>query len=249
MNKLKHLLGGDVPLITVGFSDKTQAAVIEDGIKVGLDVAELRIDLYSSFEKSYVLNEVKRFNKLPTVATIRTVEEGGKWSGSEEDRLALFKSIINDVDAIDIELASDSILEEVIAATHAAGKLVFISYHNFTSTPDLGYLTTIAKKAKELGADVIKIATTPKNKKDLQVLASFTVNNSELGLVTIAMGSDGVSTRLFFPALGSLLTYAYIGQSTAPGQLNFTETFYLLRKFYPEFNQRKINSLELMEAV
>ena len=247
MNKISQLLSTETPLIAVGFADKTSSSVISDGVKHGVDVAELRIDLYSSFEHDYVLNEVAKYSQLPTIATIRLKDEGGKWHGTEQERLLLFKAIVPKVDAIDIELAATEILPEIVRVAKREDKMVFVSYHNFKSTPGVSELNDIAKKAKALGADLIKIATTAKNQKDLQTLASFTIENSKLGLVTISMGAKGVASRLFFPALGSRLTYAYVGQCSAPGQLTFDETFLLLRKLYPEFNQKKISDLELLE--
>lgn len=248
MNDLKRSLQRDVPLVAVGFADKTPLYQISEAIKCGLDVAELRIDLYSSFDCAYVLREVRKFKNLPTVATIRIKREGGNWSGSDSDRLSLFRALINEVNAVDVELASKSILSQVAALAHAANKLVFVSYHNFDSTPKLSTLNGIARKAKAAGADIVKMATFAKNKKDLQTLAMFTIENSDLGVVSIAMGSKGVVSRLFFPALGSRLTYAYMGKITAPGQLHFDETSELMRKCYPEFNQKKIVSLKLLEA-
>jgi 3-dehydroquinate dehydratase I len=249
MHTLKQLLRQDIPLVAVGFADKTPQNVIKDGIKFGLDVAELRIDLYSSFEQQYVLKEVRKYSGLPTVATIRIKAEGGKWSLSEKERLNLFKAIINDVSSVDVELAAKGISREVVKLAHSAGKLVFVSYHDFTKTPSLDVLNKVVKDAKSLGADVVKVATSASSTKDLQTLAKFTIENANKDLVTIAMGSEGLVSRLFFPALGSRLTYAYIGQPTAPGQLSFTETFYLLRKLYPEYNQQKINSMGLVEAI
>ena len=249
MNRIAQLLNGETPLIAVGFGDNTNPKVIEDGVKLGLDVAELRIDLYSSFDHEYVLNEVRKFKSLPTVATIRIGDEGGQWNLAEDKRLLLFKAIMKEVDSVDIELQSSEILPQVVQEAHALGKLVFISFHDFEKTPELSYLEQVASRATSLGADAIKVATYARNQKDLQTLASFTIKNSTAKLVTMAMGSEGVVSRLFFPALGSKLTYAYIGKPSAPGQLTFQDTFYLLRKLYPDFNQKKINSLELMECV
>jgi 3-dehydroquinate dehydratase-1 len=44
------------------------------------------------------------------------------------------------------------------------------------------------------------------------------------------MGDAGVASRVLFPALGSLLTYASAGTQTAPGQLDLDEAVALLRR-------------------
>ena len=248
MNRLDTLLCGGVPLIAVGFADKTSAQVIQSAKQEGLDVAELRVDLYESYQHQYVLDVIRQFKHLPSIATIRIGKEGGKWGLSEQQRLALFKAIVTEVDSVDIELQAEEILSDVVKVTHEAGKLVFISYHNFDETPTLSALNLVAKRAIEVGADAIKIATHAKSMADIRTLAQFTIEKASLNIVTMAMGAKGVVSRLFFPSLGSRLTFAYIGQPSAPGQLRFDETFDILRKLYPDFNQKKISALELMEA-
>jgi 3-dehydroquinate dehydratase len=47
------------------------------------------------------------------------------------------------------------------------------------------------------------------------------------------MGTGGVLSRLLFPALGSLFTFAAFGVGTAPGQLSLEETVSCFRKYYP----------------
>ena len=67
----------------------------------------------------------------------------------------------------------------------------------------------------------------------LQNLAEFTLAHRHRPLVTIGMGAAGAASRIFFPALGSLLTYTFLGAPTAPGQLTCEETLHYLTAFYP----------------
>jgi 3-dehydroquinate dehydratase-1 len=183
------------------------------------------------------LRELARFKECSTIATIRLKSEGGIWNLPEPERLSLFKKIIPEVNAVDIELSAETILADVVQAAHAAKKIAIISYHNFDGTPTLNELNGILDEAKSFGADMVKIAALATKREDIQVLAGFTIANAKKNVVTIAMGSDGALSRVFFPALGSLLTYAYLDQPTAPGQLGYIELLALLRKFYPKFNQ------------
>ena len=43
--------------------------------------------------------------------------------------------------------------------------------------------------------------------------------------IVIAMGPHGTNSRVFFPALGSRLTYAHVGHHVVSGQLAFQQTF------------------------
>ena len=248
MIKLGQLPLNGLPRIAVGFTDQTSLTTIRNAKKHGLDIVELRIDQYGSFDKRYVLKELKKFKGTPTIATIRSKTEGGAWNLSEAERLSLFKAVIPEVNAIDIELSSKTIIKELVQTAHRAKKLVFISYHNFEGTPEVPQLNKIANKAKTLGADVVKIATLVWKREDIRKLSLFTLSNAPKNLITIGMGPNGVISRILFPALGSLITYASLGKPTAPGQLDYHTTFELLRKLYPKFNQEKIQSLKILEA-
>ena len=249
MLKLANLDLNGTPRVAIGFKDKISSEVLKEIADFGLDIVELRVDQYSSFDTAYVVQEVKKFRAFPSIATIRSAMEGGGWNLSEKKRKDLFENILPHVDAVDIELSSKEILKEVVAKAHKAKKLVFISYHNFDKTPTAEKLNQVIKEAKASGADVVKIATLAKNIEDVQVLAEFTIKNSSKNIITISMGSEGVISRIFFPSLGSLVTYASLGGATAPGQLDYALTVDLLRRMYPKFNQEKITSLKLLELI
>ncbi len=194
-----------------------------------------------------MLNEVRKFQRFPSIATIRSEIEGGSWTLSEAERLKLFKLVIPEVSAVDIELSAKSIIKEVVQTAHKHKKLAVISYHNFDGTPSLKILEDTMKKAISSGADIVKVATLAIKREDVQLLAEFTLRNRSKNLVSIAMGTEGSISRILFPSLGSLMTYASLGQSTAPGQLDYESTFDLLRRMYPKYNEEKITSLKLIE--
>ena len=220
------------PLIAVPFADRTRPAAIGQAKKNGMDIAELRIDLYSSRQRGHVLKEIKKFEALPTIATIRSKKEGGQWSGSERERLELFKSILPCVGAVDVELSSKSILKEVIGEARRLKKTVIVSYHNFKTTPGQKFLVQILKKAKAAGADVVKIAVMARSKKDLQAMADFTASHAGDKIITLSMGREGALSRILFPSLGSLLTFAHVGRPTAPGQMDLKTTAFFFQKLY-----------------
>ena len=241
MIKLGNLILNGTPRIAVGMKDHADSQILIDAKNRGLDIVEIRIDQFSNLDKKYVLSEIAKFKKFPTIATIRSKKEGGNWRLSEEKRLELFKSIIPKVDAVDVELSSKEILPKIVNFAHKHKKIVVISYHNFDRTPDERKLKKIAEDAKTAGADIVKIAALALKKKDVQTLGAFTIANASKNLVTIAMGENGVVSRVLFPALGSLMTYAHWGNPTAQGQLSYDQTFELLRVLYPDFNREKIS--------
>lgn len=197
-----------------------------------MDIAELRVDLFSSSEKEYVFKELRKFKGIPTLATIRSKKEGGQWQRTESARLALLKAVLPLVDAVDIELSSAGILKEVIQEARRLKKIAIVSYHNFKTTPTLDSLKKILKKAKAAGADVVKIAAMANSRKDMRTLAEFTLSHADQKLITLSMGKEGAISRILFPALGSLLTFAHAGHSTAPGQWDLKTTSFFIRKLY-----------------
>lgn len=247
VNTLQKLLERDIPLVAVSFRDEDSERLAREASAAGVDVAELRIDQFSHTGRDHVLEQVRTFRALPVLATIRSRKEGGDWNGSEAERLDLFNAVVTEVDAVDIELSSTEIRSEVIAAAKRHGRVVVVSHHDFDSTPSPDTLEKLVKDGKNLGADIVKISTMARSKRDLRTLASLTITMAELGVVVIAMGAVGTLGRIFFPALGSRLTYSFLGESRAPGQLEFTETFRLMRKFYPDFDEQKKMSTQLRD--
>lgn len=241
MLKLGLLELGALPRIAVPFSDRASHAEVQALRRRGLDVAELRVDHFASPDPAHALAELDKFADLPTLATIRLRAEGGGWARGEGERLALFRALAPRVGAIDVELAALEIRDEVIDAAHRAGALAIVSHHDFEKTPDPGALGALVARAQQTGADAIKIATTVRGPADVRALASALLASPNL--IVIGMGESGIATRLVFAALGSLLTYAFAGEATAPGQLPFDEMLALLRRLFPAYDAAKAREL------
>ena len=231
------------PRIVAAYTDKTPLNAIQRAERQGLDIAEARIDQFEMFDQSYVLEQLSRFTSTPVIATIRTESEGGKWRLTESERLALFRAAVFRADAFDVELSSSRILGGVIEAAHSVRKPVIVSWHDFVTTPEYEILLKQTDKAKSTGADLIKIATTVTEPEHVRTLARLVIERAGQNIAVTGMGSDGLLTRLCFPALGSLMTYCFLDQPTGPGQLHFDDTFRQLRLLYPAFEKQKASAL------
>lgn len=227
------------PRIAVAIRDGEDRAEIDTLMADGVDILELRIDLFSSFDPDYVRNEVKRYSDLPTLATIRLAQEGGAWDRPEEERLALYRAVLSVVQALDIELAAGETLKALIPEAHAAGKTIIGSFHDFHATPSLEQLLTLFSRGLHLRVDLLKVAAFCNSREDLQRLARFTIIHAEDAVITIGMGEYGAPSRILFPALGSRLTYTFLGEPTAPGQLNCAVTIQYLSGIFPEFKRER----------
>jgi len=111
--------------------------------------------------------------------------------------------------------------------------LVIGSHHDFDGTPGLAELGDIAAAAFDQGADVAKVAAQCNTAEDVQTLAAFCLGWRHRGVIVVGMGPDAMLSRVFFPALGSLITYTFLGEATAPGQLTCEETLRYIDAFYP----------------
>ena len=91
------------------------------------------------------------------------------------------------------------------------------------ATPSYSELSGCVKEYRSRGADIVKIATNAVNTDDLRSMTRLTLDYYQEGLITICMGKKGLITRVFFPIIGSLFTFASIGTPTAPGQVSAVE--------------------------
>ena len=235
MATLRERLTGGAPLVAVSFGDDDPAADAARARELGVDLAELRIDWYGSVEPDHVRRAVEAFRAagVATLATIRSKAEGGYWPLDDAARRRLFEAVLPSVDAVDVELSSAEILPGVIAAARAADRPVIVSYHDFDATPPEPALQATVDAALAAGADLVKLSTMAHGPADLRALAALLLRHDNL--IAIGMGAQGAGTRVFFPLLGSRITYSALGGRPAPGQLPFAETVQLLTTFSPAY--------------
>ena len=238
MIKIGRAILGQGPAIAVTVTDGDDPKSIQRAKKTAGAyynfpfLIELRIDRFRRLEENYVLSKVRSFKRpgLPLIATIRSRKEGGARRLSDPERFGLFRKVLPFVDAVDIELASIRLRKTLLPLVHRAKKKIILSYHDFTSTPSEAALICLIQKGRRAGADIVKIAVTPKSKNDLTRLLRVTNRYREKNLITIAMDRLGTPSRVLAPLFGSLLTYTFIGEkSQAPGQLSLHSLFHELK--------------------
>lgn len=231
MLKLGSLkLGENAPRVAVSFSDRTSAASVKKAKKTGMDIAELRIDLFEFHDEKHIAKKLALFKGIPAIATIRIKEEGGAWHWSEALRQEIFVALIPHIDAVDIELSAKDTLRKIGSLAKKRGKLLIVSYHNFETTPALARLKKIVKTAEVAGADIVKIATHAGDPKHIKILTELLTKHARKNLVVIGMGDKGAATRVTFPRLGSLFTFASATEKTAPGQMPLAQMIKMLRR-------------------
>lgn len=198
-------------------------AAAEKAIKAGADILELRADTFPDASAGALETVIKGLKALgaPVLLTVRSPKEGGAQAMGDKEREALYLSLMPLADAVDIELGSSAILKNVVKSARGHNKKVIISYHNFKAAPGDKRLQDIIGRARGHGADIVKIAAFAKSPVDMKRLGALLAGQRDL--IVIAMGEHGKASRVFFPMLGSLLTYGSTGTSTAPGQMTLRE--------------------------
>ena len=175
----------------------------------------------------------------PVLGTIRLVADGGHWP-VDAARLPWFERALDVVSWVDIEVESP-IAAQVVAAARARHRRVIISHHDFARTPDGGGLDAVVARANALGADVVKVATLVQGPADHDRLIDLlrrhrAARSTQAPLALIGMGAFGTALRSYLPCVGSRLTYGFLDQTAAPGQLPAPELMRRLRADCPAYS-------------
>ena len=181
------------------------------------DIIELRIDYIKDVDLKRLLEKRTK----PVIVTNRPDREGGKFDGSEEERIALLKLAIRlQADYVDIE--HDSIQNIRRDTVHRVPTKIIVSYHNFCKTPD--DLTDIYKRLSQSGADIVKIVTHANSITD-NVRIYRLLQQSQIPMISFCMGELGIISRILYKRFGSYFTFASLrtGKESAPGQISIHE--------------------------
>ncbi len=223
---MKHLLRlgnlevGKVPLVVgVISSDRTLDHLL-DAPKQPFDVAEFRMDLIGVDTPGW-LDKVHKLHHAgyPTILTIRHPSEGGHWYREETERLAVYHHSLPYVGAVDAEI-SNTIFPTLAREAKAASRLAIGSFHDFHATPDDATLECVIEEGISHGADIVKIATFIQSEEDAVRLSTLLTKHRDVPLCLLGMGPLGAETRVSLPLAGSCLTYGFVDQVSAPGQLS-----------------------------
>jgi 3-dehydroquinate dehydratase/shikimate dehydrogenase len=198
---------------------------IQEAAKQGARFLELRLDFLAKAPDFKRLFENK---PCAMMATVRRPQDGGRWSGTEEARLALLRqAIVAGFDWVDLETdIADSIRRFKDVKR-------IISYHNMREVP--ADLEKIYQRMCSQDGDAIKLAVRAQHPKDnvrvLQLLKS-----APRPTVAYCMGDLGLPSRIVGAKFGAPFTYAAFNKERgiAPGLLSFQEMKRLY--FYDRIN-------------
>ena len=186
------------------------------------DYAEIRFDFLNPDSVPEALHLIRK-DSGRCVSTLRPIREGGKFSGSEKNRISIIKLIAEyDPFLLDIEyntLRKNRNLQRYLKNTDTS---LLVSWHNFKQTPTV---TVLKKKLLEMKkfSNNIKIVTMARSVNDGSRILSLYNNSNNVKLIAFSMGNFGKMSRLLCLLLGSPYTYVSLGKPIAPGQFSLDE--------------------------
>ncbi|MFC1961807.1 type I 3-dehydroquinate dehydratase [Chloroflexota bacterium] len=189
------------------------------------DLFEVRIDLIGA-DWQRIASRLPK----PWIACNRCADEGGKWQGTEKERIeTLLGALDLGAAIIDLELGTEN-LDTAVAMVKKQGSQCLLSFHSLVGTPLIETLRDIVNSQLAAGADISKVATTALTPADNLTVLQLIRDYPEHRIVSFAMGDSGLVSRVLCPLVGGGFTYAAIapGRESAPGQITVTG----LRKIY-----------------
>lgn len=250
------------PCIAVPVTGITHEEIVEQCRHVMLqpcDIIEWRVDYYLSgitnlaeqLDNNEVHLEIIRIlddidyitDSKPVIFTIRTTGQGGKISLDTDNiqDLSALAAQSKLVSFVDIELFDENDeLDEVqitkrINEIHDFNVKVIMSYHDFKRMPEAGEIKNLVTAMRALGADICKIAAMASEKRDAMLMlkcAEALTKGDQSPVIMIAMGRQGLASRVAGGKYGSCITFAAGQHATAPGQLTAGTLNRLLNEYY-----------------
>ncbi|MFO0937620.1 MAG: type I 3-dehydroquinate dehydratase [Gemmataceae bacterium] len=192
------------------------AAAKERGVKF----IEMRLDF---FRNAVDFKRLLEHKHCPWIATYRRTVDGGRWTGTEEERQTCIRQAIvsGGFDWVDIET-------DIADSIRRFGKVKrVVSYHNMQETP--ADLEERFEQMLRQDADVYKIAVTPQSAHDVVRVIKIQQNSPKPAIV-FCMGELGFASRFLSLKYGAPWIYAAFNKERGvapgiPGAEDFRTTY------------------------
>lgn len=201
--------------VSISPSDTAEAlSNVRQAEQQGADLSEIRLEKLSSYDG---LSRIVRAAKRPLIATNRVSSDNGSQSDGDAAVMTAAEDGFHYVD-LDFETRD---LQRRIDRMRSKGAKIILSHHDYLRTPAPHELVAKLEEFHRFKPDICKIVTTAHHMDDnLTILEFLKSNHGKDSMVSFAMGTVGVWSRLLAPLYGAHFTYASLsrGQETAPGQ-------------------------------
>lgn len=186
------------------------------------EYVEIRFDFLKPSDVPNVLQNLKKdLNRA--VCTLRLKSEGGKFSGTEKERISILKLIAEySPYLLDVEYSTLQKNSDLVKYLKGTKTKVLVSWHDFKGTPKENGINQVMKKMSKFSKN-IKIVTTAKSIDDVARVLGLYAHLKDQSLIAFAMGDAGRISRILCLYLGAPYTYVSLGKPIAPGQFSVDE--------------------------
>ncbi|MBN9118358.1 MAG: shikimate dehydrogenase [Planctomycetes bacterium] len=215
-------MSSDRVLVVIGRTrHKMVVAELQEAVKRGARFIELRLDFLS---KAVDFKRLSPLKQCPWVATLRRPADGGRYNGTEQERMMILRQAIVSGAFEWVDLETD------IASTVPRFGPVkrIVSYHNTAETP--ANLEDVYANMLKQDADVYKVAVAAQSPEDVARVLTLQ-RTAPKPTVAFCMSDIGQPTRFLALKFGAPWIYAAFNKERgiAPGLPSFDE----FRTTYP----------------
>lgn len=239
MIRVRQLVLGDgVPKICVPIVQRTESEILAIGKRAVLssaDCIEWRADYFEEHDRAGRLKEVlqslrKQVGEMPIIFTIRTKAQGGRADILPGDYQNLYEAISEGsaadlMDVEDVLILEEERRQKFIESLKRKGVKTILSKHFVNSMPSEEEVWTFLEKGQEGAADILKLAVMPDSPEDVERFSvwmrSFAKRKDCKPLIALAMSEKGICSRVMPSLFASVLTFGYIQEASASGQIEF----------------------------
>ncbi len=220
---------GGLGKLCVAIQAASPAELIERATAALGDSKFLELRLDSLPKPAAALPKIAEFlaahRDATAIATCRRKENSGNFTGSLKAELELLAEAaeagcqIVDLEVESAEEAAPRQFDQLRARLREAGTALLVSFHDFSRTKNL---EQAAHRIEAFRPDFIKVVSTAKTLSDnLAVLKLIADRSLSARVVGIAMGEEGLVSRVLSLRAGAAFTFASFsdGTETAPGQV------------------------------
>ncbi len=219
------------------------ASEIDEASDRKLQCVEIRADLL--LDNGLLLDDVLALigraasAGIATLLTLRHPSHGGKFEGSEQDRVDINRQALQaGADMIDLEWQS-----EASTVLLADGAPLILSHHDFESMPNDTELEHITTSMLQASPSAIKLVPTAASTADAMRMLQWVSQGDDLiRRIGFAMGAAGAFSRILTTRCGAPVTYTSFGPAVAPGQIE-------LDKLLGEYRVQQMSSATTVVAM
>jgi 3-dehydroquinate dehydratase/shikimate dehydrogenase len=198
---------------------------------------ELRLDFLP--KPASAIPKVQEFlaahRDAAALATCRRKQFGGHFTGSLKAEFEILSAAVEagcqivDLEVESAEEAAPRQLDQFRDKLRAAGAALLVSFHDFARTKALKGMEQAADRIQAFQPDFVKVVSTAHSLADnLAVLKLIEERSLSSHIVGIAMGEEGLISRVLGPRAGAAFTFAAFSNGaetgseiqTAPGQIS-----------------------------